>query len=44
MQAAAYNGLEMEREMEEEVIYKGKDLEVGTYSVRQLTDLQNKCS
>jgi hypothetical protein len=43
-QWAAYSGLEMEREMGEEVIYKGKASEVGTYSMMQRKDLQHKCS
>jgi len=44
VQGAAYNGLEMEREMEEEEIYKDRASEAGTYSMWQLTDLQHKCS
>jgi hypothetical protein len=44
VQGAAYNGLVMEREMEEEEIYKGMASEVGIYSMWQLTDLLHKCS
>jgi len=44
VQGAAYNGLEMECEMEEEVICKGKASEVGNYNRRQRRDLQHKCS
>ena len=44
MEGAAYNGLEKEHEMEEEVIYKSKVSEVGIYSRRQMTDLQHKCN
>jgi hypothetical protein len=44
VQGAAYNGLEKEHEMEEEVIYKGKAWGLGIYSRRQLTDLQHKYS
>ena len=44
VQGAAYSGLEMEREMEEEEIYKGMASEVGIYCMWQLTDLLHKCS
>jgi hypothetical protein len=44
VQGAAYNGLEMEHEMEEEVIYKDKASGVGIYSRKQMTDLQHKCN
>ncbi|OIC43608.1 hypothetical protein A7L55_21240 [Acinetobacter baumannii] len=43
VQGAAYNGLEMECEMEEEVICKGMASAVGIYSMKQLMDLQHKC-